>query len=251
MFESIMAIYSIFAQFDANKTAKIKAKTDNEIAEANAKARNDTRRGDAAVEGAQTRMQNWVQAQNNKRHLIEAGEALESAQVNISRATDSKVRGDFAASIAAAEQAGASAAAVANSGVGGAVTDMINTSTALRDGIMSQQSQEQFDKGMYDTTRKIGSIASQMIGGLDESLLMAKFDFSRDVAQTTHYQDRTAAILIGAVATGAQMYAGATAGNTGPTKTAHVTGGYESLAATSGKRESFTFNSGGDNTYLG
>ena len=254
MFEAVMAIYAIFSQFDANKTAKVKAKTDNEIAEANAKARNDTRRGDAAVEGAQTRLQNWVQAQNNKRHLIEAGEALESAQVNISRATDSKVRGDFAASIAAAEQAGASAAAIANSGVGGAVTDMINTSTALRDGIMAQQSQEQFDKGMYDTGRKIGSIASQMVGGLDQSLLLDKFDFGRDVAQTTHYQDRTAAILIGAAATGAQLYSGYKAGkevNTEPTKTAHVTGGYESLAATSGKRESFTFNSYGDNSYLG
>ena len=257
MYDTVTAtseIYTLFTQLDANKTSKIKALTDNEIAEANAKARNDTRRGSAAVEGAQTRLQNWVQAQNNKRHLIEAGEALESAQVNISRATDSKVRGDFAASIAAAEQAGASAAAVANSGVGGAVTDMINTSTALRDGIMAQQSQEQFDKGMYDTTRKIGSIASQMIGGLDESLLMNKFDFGRDVAQRTHYQDRTAAILIGAAEKGAGLYSGYQAGKevkAEPTKTAHVTGGYESLAATSGKRESFTFNSGGDNTYLG
>ena len=58
----------------------------------------------------------------------------------------------------------------------------------------------------------------------------------------------------GAAEKGAGLYSGYQAGKevkAEPTKTAHVTGGYESLAATSGKRESFTFNSGGDNTYLG
>ena len=187
------------------------AKAENRVQRAAAEASNrvrDARNEEAAAAGDLAR---WVQSVNNQRIQRNTAEALEALTVNSQRQQDMMARGRLADSIAHAEQAGAQAAAAAFNGVGGSVVDNINTSTALRDQLTDQQSLDVANQSAWDSTRRAGSIASQLIGGLDQSLILDNMDHSVAVAQEVSKPSYLSAVLQGTLGTYGITPAGMTA----------------------------------------
>lgn len=157
----------------------------NRLSKQNAESTNAIRQASNAATAAQGNLNRWVQSVNNNRRMDSAGEALEANTVNARRAGDQALKGGFSASIQNAEQAGQMAASAAFSGVGGDVVDMVNTSVNLRNEIVKQEFSDRLDLAHSDVARRAGNIMSQMVGGLDSSILMDNLDYNIAVAEYT------------------------------------------------------------------
>jgi hypothetical protein len=165
--------------------AREQAKLNNRLSKVNADAANKVRGASNVAKAAEGSLARWVQSVNNNRQLDSGGDQAEANIVNYRRQADAGLTQDFATSIRDAEQQGAAAAAQAVSGIAGNVTDTVNTSMALRDSIARQQTEDFRAFANYDTARRAGSIMSQMIGGLDNSLIFDALDYNQDVAHVT------------------------------------------------------------------
>jgi hypothetical protein len=165
--------------------------SNNQISEVNARTGNRLRQAGNAASAAEGNLERFVQSVNNNRRLKAGGDAQEALVVNASRANDAQLAGRFSESIRNAEQVGHAAAAQAMNGMAGSVVDMVNTSTALRDSIVRQSVDDAQSQQNYDTSRRAGIIASQMIGGLDASVILDKLDYNVEVAQHTKISKRT------------------------------------------------------------
>lgn len=185
---SFMAIFSIDA-------ANAQAAANQRVSFANAAAGNKVRTARNAAQAAQNSLARWVQSVNNNRALDAGGQALEANSVNFRRASDAGVREDFLTSLQSAEQAGMSAAMAAAAGIDGQVVDMVNSSVALRDSIVQQQTADYRGMQSYDATRRAASIMQQTVGGLDSSLILDSFDTSIDVGQEFAKQSKLPAYL--------------------------------------------------------
>lgn len=155
----------------------------NMLSRANAEAGNKVRQASNELTAAKNSLARWTQSVNNQRLLKQGGEALEASVVNYRRGEDELVRQSFSQSIAEAEQAGMAAASAAAAGVAGSVVDTVNMTTALRDSIVRQEFADARNMAAYDTQRRAGTIMSQVVGGLDNSLILDSLDFNIDVAQ--------------------------------------------------------------------
>lgn len=160
-------------------------RANNRISALNAKSRNDTRMAQNAAAAAEGNLARFVQSVNNNRALEAGGNAQEALLVNFLRGRDNQGLGSFSENIRVAEAAGHSAAAAAAAGVDGNVVDMVNGSTALRDSIVRQSVEDKQSKEAYDVSRRAGTIMSQMIGGLDASIIMDRLDYNQDFATVT------------------------------------------------------------------
>lgn len=172
---SFLGIYQVGAD-------RAVAQANNRISEANAAAGNKVRVAKNAYEAARLNVARYMQSVNNNRVLDDGGHSLEATMVNFRRHADNEMMGDFSSQVRSAEQAGHAAASQAYAGVDGNVVDMVNGSTALRDSIVRQHTKDIMGMEAYDTTRRAGSIMSQMVGGLDNSLLLDTFDNNVDYA---------------------------------------------------------------------
>jgi hypothetical protein len=180
--------------------AREQAKLNNRLSKVNAEAANKVRGASNAAAAAEGSLARWVQSVNNQRQLDSGGDALEANVVNYRRQSDAGLTQDFASSIREAEQAGAAAAAQAVSGIAGNVTDTVNASMALRNSIVQQQVEDFRGFQNYDTARRAGSIYSQMIGGMDNSLIFDALDHNVDVANVTPVMSHWANAIQGAAA---------------------------------------------------
>jgi hypothetical protein len=121
----------------------------------------------------------------------------------------------FSESIRSAEQAGHAAASQASAGVDGDVVDMVNTSTALRDSIVRQSIADNQDAAAYDASRRAGLVMSQMVGSLDQSVILDSLDYNVDVAQR-QAKSSVFADVIGGALPGLMNMAGEYANNYKP-----------------------------------
>jgi hypothetical protein len=169
-----------------SKAFRAQVRANNMLSEVNANAKNKIRTAQNAEIASRNNLARWMQSVNNNRTLDSGGDALEANVVNYRRQQDSALSQDFSSSIRSAEQEGASAAAAALNGVDGNVVDMVNGSVALRDSIVSEQVKQFRGMQAYDTARRAGSIMSQMVGGLDQSIIMDTLDYNTDIATHEH-----------------------------------------------------------------
>lgn len=181
------------AQVDAN----------NEISDLNAKTGNSLRQAKNAESAAEGGLARFVQSVNNNRALEAGGNAQEALVVNAVHGDTMRLQRSFSQSIQAAEQAGHAAASQASAGVSGNVVDMVNASTALRDSIVQQSVADDQTAQDYAVSRRAGNIASQMVSGLDSSVIMDTMDYNVDVAQHQAKFGKLSSMLHGAFPNGA------------------------------------------------
>lgn len=212
-----------------NKATNAAIAANNRLSAINAKTGNDLRQASNAAKAAEGNLARFVQSVNNNRTLEAGGNAQEALVVNATRRGDAQLTNSFSVSIREAEQAGHSAAAAAAAGVDGNVVDMVNASTALRDSIVRQSVDERQSAEAYDVSRRAGNIMSQMVSGLDNSVILDSLDYNIDVAQSRPELSSFAALVRGAfpaaldTSLGSPSYNG---GQTGSTKTTtQYTGG--------------------------
>jgi hypothetical protein len=149
----------------------------------NAQAGNTVRGAKNAAIAAQNTLARYVQSVNNNRALTAGGEALEANAVNARRQGDVALQQSFATNIQQAEQEGAARAAQSAAGADGAVVDQINGAMRLRDEMINQGFADRMDTVNSDTARRAGNIMTQMVGGLDSSMILDTFDWGVDVAK--------------------------------------------------------------------
>lgn len=170
----------------------------NRISKANAEAGNKLKQAGNMAAAAESALARFVQSSNNNRELDAGGNALEANTVNARRRSDANLAGGFAADLRSAEQQGAAAAAAAVSGIDGNVVDMVNVSTALRDSIVQQSVDDRQSMIDYDTSRRAGTIMSQMVSGLDSSVIVDGLNYNIDMAQRGSKKNTLFAVLDGA-----------------------------------------------------
>jgi hypothetical protein len=175
MVSSFLNLFSIQAQ-------QAEVEMNNRLSRVRAEEGNRVRQASNAAAAAEGSLNRFIQSVNNNRQLKAGGQALEANMVNFYRSDDQLQQQGFSQSIEEAEQAGAAAAAAALNGVAGSVVNDVNLSTQLRDGIMRHAFDDLRDKEAYDTARRAGSIMSQMVGSLDQSLIIDRLDYNQDVA---------------------------------------------------------------------
>lgn len=169
--------------------------------------KNKERLSKNAASAAMGGLARWTQSLNNQRVLRAGGSALTANEVNFRRQRDAFTRGQFSQSVQYAEQAGASAAAVGVAGTRGAVVDTINATTSLRRSMVEQATKDQQKQGSYDVGQRAGNIASQMIGGLDNSILLDNLDYNTDVGMQEAATARQQSLVKSAFQA-AEMFAG-------------------------------------------
>ena len=167
------------------------------LSDLNAKEGNKIKQAGNAAEAAHNSLDRWVQSVNNNRVLRAGGEALATTLSNARRETDATLTQSFSDSIKDAEQQGAARAAQASAGVDGNVVDQINGSIALRNDIVKQQLENFGNFQNHDIAERAGSITSQMIGGLNSSLILDTFDYNIDVAKHESTMNNWAYMLRG------------------------------------------------------
>lgn len=166
-----------------NGTAKAQAEIDTRLSAVNAAATNQVTRA-RNIEGmARNSLNRYVQSVNNNRMLDDGGDAFTSNLVNGLRAMDSDVNRKLLEDVQTIEEFGASVATQAGTGASGQVVDMINSTTALRASISRELAQQSSDSARYDVSTRSQSIMSQMVGGLDGSLIIDGIDTRQAVAQ--------------------------------------------------------------------
>lgn len=163
---------------------RVEAERNNEISQVNAQAGNSVRVAKNAAVAASNTLARWVQSVSNNRRLDQGGDAIEANAVNYRRASDAGLTHSFSSSIRDSEQAGVQAAQAAASGVDGNVVDMINTSVALRNSIVKQGIEDSGNYADYDAAQRAGNIMHQMVGGLDNSVVLDSLDYNVDFAKT-------------------------------------------------------------------
>lgn len=154
----------------------------NKVSRANAANANKVRAASNENVAAQGDLARFVQAENNRRQLEADGQTLEAHVVNYLRQSDRGAVSSFMESIQAAEAEGAAAAAQAASGVTGSVGDMVNGAMALRRAMAEQLASDEKDMRAFDFKVRHGQLMSQMVGGLDNSIVFDALDLNRDTA---------------------------------------------------------------------
>lgn len=158
-------------------------KANNRVRRAQADAEDTLRPAKNAAAAAQSSLALWSQSVNNQRRERASGLQLEAGAVNSARASTAQVGQVFAGSIRAAEQAGAQAAASASSGVTGHVVDMVAGATALRRKVGEESAAQFAGQVAYDTQRRAAELSSQLVTGLDTSMVMAGLDYNQTILQ--------------------------------------------------------------------
>lgn len=171
-----------------------------------AKSQNKARVAANEAGAARGALARWVQSVNNNQHLRATAEAMEANAVNTARTLDSMAKGNFSESIRASEEAGMMAASQAFAGIGGSVTDQVAAATSIRQGLMQQDRDRLVGTVAYDSARRQGAIASQMAGGLDNSVLIDDLDYRIDSAASpkSHWHN----MAVGALNAMADSYTG-------------------------------------------
>jgi hypothetical protein len=178
-----------------NQVGKAQAQIDTRLSAVNATASNQVRRAKNTETAAHNGLARYVQSVNNNRLLDDGGDAYTANLVSGWKFLDSATNQSFLNDVRNMEEVGAAVASQAAVGAGGQVTDMINSTTALRASISKELAQQSVDSARYDITARSQSIMSQMVGGMDGSLIIDQLDESKSVAQKTYAPSNGQAIF--------------------------------------------------------
>lgn len=165
-----------------SKAFRAATDANNRLRRLNVESREKVRQAGNLAESAKNNLSRWIQSVNNNRRLKAGGEALEANIVNARRGLDQAGRQGFANDIQNAEQAGRMAAGAAFSGIQGDVVDMVDFSVNLRNTIVDQAVADKQGMASYDVARRAASITSQMVGGLDNSVILDSLDYTKEAA---------------------------------------------------------------------
>lgn len=200
----------------ANIVGKGKARIENEILQ-------PSRNQKTSAYGNLAR---WSQAEQNKRVLDAGGTRLGANTTNALRQHDQMLNGSLSEQISAAEQAGAAASAQAYNGVYGNVADNVNATTALRRDIGRTLAYKAGLSMKSDNAMMAGQLFSQMVGGMDNSILLDTMDYSISLYNEQKQGNPYTGAVLAAVNKAAEMGLKATA--------AFATGGASMMAEGAG-----------------
>ena len=161
------------------------AKANNAISKENAASSNSLRLYSNAATAAEDNLARFTQSVNNQRTMDAAGKTLNANTTNFLRGNDVQQSNTFAGQIDAAQQAGHSRAQQAASGVGGNVTDMVNSATALRTSIAKATADQYAKSQQQDFSQEQANVMSRMTGSLDNSIILDHLDYNKSVATVT------------------------------------------------------------------
>lgn len=166
-------------QADAKRAVGV----ENALRQLETKLTNETRTMANVREHAIGSLNRWVQSVNNNLALRAGGKALEANTVNARRAKDYRAERRFSSSLSEAEALGAASAARGASGLNGNVVDMVAGTMALRSSIVNEQLRKQGISEDDASAQRAGMIMSQMVNGLDNSIIYPNRDNNVNVAQ--------------------------------------------------------------------
>jgi hypothetical protein len=178
-----------------NQGKKEMAEIETRLSATNAKASNQVRRAKNMEQAGHNSLARYVQTVNAKRQLDDGGDAFTMSLVNGLRSGDANINRNIVSDIQSMEQFGVAVASQAASGVGGQVTDMINSTTALRASISKELQLQEQETANFEVGQRSKSIMHQMIGGIDASPIVDQFDTQIAYAQRSHAPSNTQAIV--------------------------------------------------------
>ena len=209
--EAAMALQAGLSYYQADQANK-QAKARNKLNKAKADSDNKTRTTQNIAAMQTDQLSRWVQSVNNKMALKSGGAALDANTINTLRRQTDRASGAFANSVQQAEAFGSQVAAAANSGTTGSVVGIVAGSMALRDSIVKENYRRVGITEASDAQQRAGMIYSQMVNGLDHSIITPALNWN--ISQPDVYNTQSDA----AIAAGAILPAVATAVmNQGPT----------------------------------
>jgi hypothetical protein len=216
--EAAMALQAGLSYYQADQANK-QAKDRNKLNKAKADSDNKTRatQNIAAIQADQ--LSRWVQSVNNKMALKSGGASLDANTINTLRRQTDRAGGAFANSVQQAEAFGAQVATSAHSGTTGSVVGIVAGSMALRDSIVKENYRRIGITETSDAQQRAGVIYSQMVNGLDHSIITPSLNWNisqPDVYNTQSDAAIAASTLLPAVAT-AVMNPSITPPNSTPT----------------------------------
>lgn len=159
------------------------AAINNRLSQVTADATNQVKRGRNIEEMARNGLSRYVQSINNNRTLDDGGDAFTANLINGLHNQDNEVNKKLLGDVRTLEEFGAAMASQGASGAGGQVTDMINSTTALRASISKELALQSGESMDYAIIQRGKSIMSQMVGGLDGSLIIDQIDTGQAFAQ--------------------------------------------------------------------
>lgn len=240
-----------------NQVGKAQAQIDTKLSAVNAAASNQVRRSKNTEMAAHNGLARFVQSVNNNRMLDDGGDAYTANLVSGWKFLDSATNQSFLNDVRNMEEVGAAVASQAAVGAGGQVTDMINSTTALRASISKELAQQSVDSARYDVASRSQSIMSQMVGGMDSSLIIDQMDESKSPAQKFYAPSNGQAIFNSVLGTALNAGVGNVASwgaqqlgslGSGPTGNGFTAGGWSlgtterSLGSSTGGVSQFSFN---------
>jgi hypothetical protein len=175
----VQMIGAAFVGLFEGQASRVIANRNNDINSVNVNAQYHVREASNSLEAAKNNLARWVQSVNNNRMLDAGGQQLEAARINYRRERDAVSREDIGSSLQRAEQAGSAAARQAFSGTGGNVADMVNASTSIRNSFVAEALKDRSQQMDFDAVKRAGAIASSMVGGLDNSIILDSFDLNK------------------------------------------------------------------------
>lgn len=191
-----------------NQSGKAQAKIDTHLSAVNAAATNQVKRAQNLETMAKNSLARYVQTANNNLTLDDGGDAFTANLVTGLRMMDSEVNQKILNDVNTLEEFGAASASQAAVGAGGQVVDMINSTTALRASISRELQTQSGEYAAFEVGQRSRSIMSQMIGGLDSSLVLDSLDTRRAVAQETFAPSNGQAIFSSVMQTAIKSGAG-------------------------------------------
>lgn len=173
------------------------ARNNNLISETNAKTTNSLRLYSNAATAAEDNLARFTQSVNNQRMMDAGGKTLNANTVNFLRGSDRAQVGNFASQIDDAQSMGHARAMQAASGVGGNVTDTVNTATALRASIAKSTADQAIKSNAQNYSAEQANVMSRMVGSIDSSIILDNLDYNKSVAQKSPQLKVFAAALQG------------------------------------------------------
>lgn len=177
-----LQVVSLYAQSSLQRSLTNDA---NMLARVNAEATNTVRRGQNALQAAETSYGLWAQSVSNQRRLRVSGKQAEAAQQTLARLQDQRTGAGLARRVQSAEEQGMIAARSAFAGVSGSAADAIAGTAALRDSLVREQAERTGTQQEYEARQRAGGIASDAIQGLDNTAILSNLNMNTAMARQT------------------------------------------------------------------
>lgn len=213
MIPLIIAGVMIMGALMKSKGEDDQAKVDNIAKASNDKVSKILRNADNQMQAAKDSLTRYQASQSNKYKLETGGNAANAQATNILRTADSLVQGSFERRIAAAEEAGAAAAQIGASGMGGGSANMIENANLLRVARTEQMFSDRQAQQLGDMELELDQTERATILGLDDVQVNTSLNFmEQNTPETPRVNWAKAGLQAGMAGMSAYMGAGGSFG---------------------------------------